>query len=73
MQRKIDLFDVPPPNDEFLVEAILADKTSEIIMIETSNDQLRKIKQENEEKIQELERRIEGQEKQISVLKLKAS
>jgi hypothetical protein len=42
-------------------------------MIETSNDQLRKIKQENEEKIQELERRIEGQEKQISVLKLKAS
>ena len=46
MERKIKIYEPPIPTEETLYQAVIADKTEEILMLESSNDQLIKIKKE---------------------------
>ena len=73
LQSKINLYELPMPNDEHLFQALIADKTEEIVMLEASNDQLIKIKKESEERIASLEKENEKLNKEMYNLRLKAA
>lgn len=56
-----------------IYQTIFIEKTDAILLLESANDQLLKVKKDNEERIAELARLLENEKKENYVMKLKTA
>lgn len=73
LQRKVNMYSPVLPSEEAYLQAIICDKSEEILMLESSNDQLLKVKKEQEDRILDLEKQTEAAKKEAHALRIKAA
>ena len=73
LQRARDMRSIPAPTDENQVEVIFQEKTEAMLLYESSNDQLLKVKKDLEREIDDLNKVLEKERKDMIALKIKTA